>query len=120
MRVLIHFVLVSSCQTRNRSQVLVIMRFNTLFLIISSPLALALVLRYDQPTKVLAARQAVVTPPPCVAIVPAPTEAETEKRHQLFANAFLVTKNLTNAFEYISSTYIVLNPVNTFPSIPFN
>ncbi|KAI9167992.1 Arylesterase [Paramyrothecium foliicola] len=43
-------------------------------------------------------------------IVPAPTEAETKKRHELFANAFLVTKNLTNAFEYISSTYINHNP----------
>ncbi|KAH7305879.1 hypothetical protein B0I35DRAFT_516130 [Stachybotrys elegans] len=66
--------------------------------------------RNDEPSPVVAARQAVVTPPPCAPIVPEPTEEETEARHDAFANAFLVTKNLTNAFEYISSTYINHNP----------
>ncbi|KEY72446.1 hypothetical protein S7711_10422 [Stachybotrys chartarum IBT 7711] len=81
------------------------------FLLVSLlPFAAALDLRGLKPTGVLAARQAVVTPPPCVAVVPAPTEAETEARHNIFANAFLVTKNLTHAFEYISSTYINHNP----------
>lgn len=59
------------------------------------------------PSRIIDARQAVVTPPPCVAMVPEPTEEETEARFDRFANAFLVTKNLTEAFEYISSTYIV-------------
>ncbi|KAK2774767.1 hypothetical protein FQN52_004218 [Onygenales sp. PD_12] len=65
------------------------------------------------PSKVIInARQgAVVTPPPCVAMDPAPTEAETEARFDIFAEAFLVRKNLTEAFEYISSTYINHNPM---------
>ncbi|KAK2806753.1 hypothetical protein FQN50_005753 [Emmonsiellopsis sp. PD_5] len=64
------------------------------------------------PSKVINARQgAVVTPPPCVAMDPAPTEAETEARFDIFAEAFLVRKNLTEAFEFISSTYINHNPM---------
>jgi len=58
------------------------------------------------PSRVVEAR-AVVTPPPCKAISPPPTEAETKLRHDAFASAFLVRKNLTEAFSYISSTYIV-------------
>jgi predicted SnoaL-like aldol condensation-catalyzing enzyme len=72
--------------------------------------ACAIAIPEIEPTTVIASQKAIVTPPPCVAIVPAPSEAETEKRHDEFANAFLVTKNLTNAFEYISSTYINHNP----------
>ncbi|KAH8881120.1 hypothetical protein GQ53DRAFT_788236 [Thozetella sp. PMI_491] len=37
---------------------------------------------------------------------PPPTEAETKERFDKFANAFLVTKNITEAFEYISDGYI--------------
>ncbi len=59
------------------------------------------------PSRVLTARQGIVTPPPCVAITPAPTEAETSERHSKFAHAFLVAKNLTDAFSYISATYKV-------------
>lgn len=61
----------------------------------------------EPPTRVLAARQSVVTPPPCKAISPPPTAAETEQRFNTFADEFLVKKNLTAAFEFISSTYIV-------------
>lgn len=61
----------------------------------------------EPPTKVLAARQSVVTPPPCKAISPPPTAAETEQRFNTFADEFLVKKNLTAAFEFVSSTYIV-------------
>lgn len=61
----------------------------------------------EPPTKVLAARQSVVTPPPCKAISPPPSAAETEQRFNTFADEFLVKKNLTAAFEFISSTYIV-------------
>ncbi|KAI1082537.1 hypothetical protein F5B20DRAFT_578207 [Whalleya microplaca] len=58
------------------------------------------------PSKVLSARQgAVVTPPPCVAINPPPDEEATEERFSKFADEFIVKKNLTAAFEYISSTY---------------
>lgn len=61
----------------------------------------------EKPSPVIHARQAVVTPPPCVAISPPPTEEETQARFTIFGDAFLVEKNLTRAFEYISSTYIV-------------
>lgn len=61
----------------------------------------------EPPTKVIAARQSVVTPPPCQAINPPPTAAETEERFNTFADEFLVKKNLTAAFSFISSTYIV-------------
>lgn len=61
----------------------------------------------EPPSRVVEARQAVVTPPPCVAISPLPSDAETQARFQIFGDAFLVQKNLTRAFEYISSTYKV-------------
>ncbi|KAH8788243.1 hypothetical protein F5883DRAFT_657880 [Diaporthe sp. PMI_573] len=64
----------------------------------------------EPPTRVLAARQSCVTPPPCQAINPPPTAAETEQRFNKFADEFLVKKNLTAAFEFISSTYINHNP----------
>ncbi|KAK3943594.1 hypothetical protein QBC46DRAFT_351469 [Diplogelasinospora grovesii] len=54
---------------------------------------------------------AVVTPPPCQPMTPAPTEDETKARFEKFAHAFLETKNLTEAFSYISSTYKNHNPM---------
>lgn len=71
-----------------------------------SPVDVAL----EPPTRVINAKRAVVTPPPCKAISPPPTEAETEARFDKFGDAFIVKKNLTEAFEYISSTYIVGPP----------
>ncbi|KAL7620094.1 hypothetical protein AAE478_010644 [Parahypoxylon ruwenzoriense] len=62
------------------------------------------------PTKVRHARQGVVTPPPCVALDPPPSEEETHAKFVNFADAFMVKRNLTNAFEYISSLYINHNP----------
>ncbi|KAF5229462.1 hypothetical protein FANTH_14196 [Fusarium anthophilum] len=53
-------------------------------------------------------------PPPCQPLVPPPCEAETEKRFKKFANAFIVTKNITEAFTYISAGYIVSDLVHTF------
>ncbi|KAK4455104.1 hypothetical protein QBC34DRAFT_465050 [Podospora aff. communis PSN243] len=47
----------------------------------------------------------VVTPAPCVALNPPPTEDQMKARFDAFANAFLVTKNLTEAFSYISKSY---------------
>lgn len=61
----------------------------------------------EAPSRVIQARQAVVTPPPCVALSPPPSEEETEARFEIFGDAFIVEKNLTNAFEYISSNYKV-------------
>lgn len=59
------------------------------------------------PSPIINARQAVVTPPPCVALSPPPSEDETEERFIIFGDAFLVEKNLTKAFEYVSATYKV-------------
>ncbi|KAI1135524.1 hypothetical protein F5Y05DRAFT_416198 [Hypoxylon sp. FL0543] len=58
------------------------------------------------PTKAHDARSNVVTPPPCVAMHPAPNQQETRARFDRFAYAFLVKRNLTESFEYISSKYI--------------
>ncbi|KAI5859965.1 hypothetical protein GGS23DRAFT_599895 [Durotheca rogersii] len=63
-----------------------------------------------RPTTTHRAKPSVVTPPPCVAMDPPPSEEETRARFDEFANAFLVTRNLTNAFEYVSSVYINHNP----------
>lgn len=52
-------------------------------------------------------RQTIVAPPPCVPIYPPPSEFETQQRFSCFAHAFLVTKNLTEAFQYISEGYVV-------------
>lgn len=53
-------------------------------------------------------------PPPCQPLVIPPGEVETEKRFNKFANAFIVTKNITEAFTYISAGYIVSDLVNAF------
>ncbi|EAA34422.3 hypothetical protein GE21DRAFT_3076 [Neurospora crassa] len=56
------------------------------------------------PSRVLQAR-AVVTPAPCQPqLSPPPTEQESAERFEKFAHAFLETKNLTEAFEYIDAT----------------
>jgi hypothetical protein len=46
-------------------------------------------------------------PPPCQPMSPPPDEAATKARFDQFAHAFLVTKNITVAFTYISQGYIV-------------
>ena len=55
----------------------------------------------------LAPRQTVKKPKPCEPIVPAPNETETQARFDVFADAFIVKKNITAAFEFISQGYIV-------------
>lgn len=55
----------------------------------------------------LSERQARNAPPPCERADPEPTEEETKGRFDKFANAFIVTKNITEAFEYIAEDYIV-------------
>ncbi|CAK7217248.1 hypothetical protein SCUCBS95973_003081 [Sporothrix curviconia] len=49
-------------------------------------------------------------PPPCQPISPPPDEDATKARFDKFAHAFLVTKNITEAFTYISEGYINHNP----------
>ncbi|KAL3418789.1 hypothetical protein PVAG01_09010 [Phlyctema vagabunda] len=61
-------------------------------------------------TTFISGRQAPVKPKPCQPISPTPTEAETNARFDRFADAFLVKKNVTAAFEYISQNYINHNP----------
>jgi hypothetical protein len=38
---------------------------------------------------------------------PPPTDEQVAQRHYDFGQAFLIRKNLTEAFTYIDSTYIV-------------
>lgn len=60
------------------------------------------------PSRVLLVARAVVTPTPCQPqLNPPPSEQESAERFEKFAHAFLETKNLTEAFEYIDATYIV-------------
>lgn len=46
-------------------------------------------------------------PPPCVRASPPPSACQTEARFNEFADAFLVQKNITKAFTFIVSDYIV-------------
>ncbi|KAI1773817.1 hypothetical protein F4818DRAFT_421877 [Hypoxylon cercidicola] len=71
--------------------------------------------RRAPPSRAMSARSWVVTPLPCVAMDPAPSEEETETRFDELADALISQRNLTKAFEYISSTYI-----NHDPAIPGN
>lgn len=52
-------------------------------------------------------RQSPIKPQPCRALSPSPTKHETKKRFHCFVNAFLLSKNLTEAFSYITKDYIV-------------
>lgn len=49
----------------------------------------------------------VVKPKPCEPMDPLPTEEETKARFDIFADAFIVKKNITAAFEFINKGYIV-------------
>lgn len=88
------------------------MRFLTAFALLLAPLgALAAPsgtnVAVEAPSRVLAARQGVVTPPPCEPFDPPPTEEETEARFDLFVDAFIREADLSEAFKYIGSVYIV-------------
>ncbi|KAK0634540.1 hypothetical protein B0T17DRAFT_502185 [Bombardia bombarda] len=80
--------------------------------VLAAPTAISITTSIESPSKTVQNRGevAVVTPVFCQPIVPAPTEEETEARFQKFAHAFIDTKNLTEAFEYISPGYINHNP----------
>ncbi|KAF2241112.1 hypothetical protein BU26DRAFT_535396 [Trematosphaeria pertusa] len=49
-------------------------------------------------------------PEPCERMTPAPNATETKARFDKFANAFIYTKNITEAFSYITKEYINHNP----------
>lgn len=55
----------------------------------------------------VACKRPLQQPPPCLREDPPPGATETEARFDTFANAFLVTKNITEAFLYIAEDYIV-------------
>ncbi|KAH8598882.1 hypothetical protein B0O99DRAFT_591492 [Bisporella sp. PMI_857] len=55
-------------------------------------------------------KRAPAKPKPCQPITPAPNATETKARFDKFAYEFLVTKNITAAFEYINQGYINHNP----------
>ena len=58
----------------------------------------------------LAVRQGrLKAPPPCV-MNAAVTETETAARFEKFADAFIVKKNITEAFEHIAASYIACAP----------
>jgi len=58
-------------------------------------------------TAIISARQNPTKPKPCEPMSPPPTANETSARHEKFAYEFLVTKNITAAFEFINQGYIV-------------
>lgn len=64
----------------------------------------------EPPTRALEARQGVVTPPPCEAMDPPPTEEETEARFDMFVEAFINEADISEAFKYIANDYIVSVP----------
>ena len=66
----------------------------------------------------ISARQSPTKPKPCQPISPAPTANETSARHEKFAHEFLVTKNITAAFEFINQGYIVSTLINKTPPCP--
>jgi hypothetical protein len=53
------------------------------------------------------ARQATPKPAPCKPITPEPTEEQLVQRMKEFADAFIYNKNISKAFEYINTGYIV-------------
>ncbi|KAH7364646.1 hypothetical protein BKA65DRAFT_447692 [Rhexocercosporidium sp. MPI-PUGE-AT-0058] len=54
-------------------------------------------------------KRQLVKPPPCVRSCDA-TVAETEARHEKFVDAFIIKKDITEAFRYIAEDYINHNP----------
>ncbi|KAI1385163.1 uncharacterized protein F4822DRAFT_412207 [Hypoxylon trugodes] len=81
------------------------------FFILSAVLLAPLGVIAAPPPKLHDAGSNVVIPPPCIAMDPPPSEDETQMRFGKFAYAFIIKKNLTEAFEYVSSTYINHQPL---------
>ncbi|KAI1458609.1 hypothetical protein F4805DRAFT_119138 [Annulohypoxylon moriforme] len=66
----------------------------------------------EPPNMVRDALATIATPPPCAFLNPLPSEEETHRRFDKFADAFMVKHNLTEAFEYVSSIYINHDPLS--------
>lgn len=85
------------------------MHFTLYLTALLTPIAtLAAPTNTDTTFKALEERQtALVKPPPCIRNS-ATTLEQTKKRSQAFAHAFIYKKDITEAFTYIVSDYIVL------------
>ena len=88
------------------------MRYLTVFTLLLAPLAALAApsgtgTAVEAPSRVIAARQGVVTPPPCELMEPPPTEEETAARFDLFVQAFITEADISEAFKYIANDYIV-------------
>jgi hypothetical protein len=90
------------------------MHFSTVCAVLAAPLAAVAApsparttTSFDLASKVLASRQAMKPPPFCVRQDPPPSEEETEKLFDAFAEAFITKNNITEAFTYIAEDYIV-------------
>ncbi|KAJ8118885.1 hypothetical protein OPT61_g229 [Boeremia exigua] len=87
------------------------MRFAFYLSALVAPLAIAAPAKLDSNSIALAERQAApVKPEPCVRNN-AVTVKETEARAKAFAQAFIVDRNITAAFEHIAVDYINHNPL---------
>ena len=85
------------------------MRATTLISVLLTPLA-AVAVPVDADVPSLVTRQrGMKAPPPCVMDATV-TEEQTAARFEKFADAFIVKKNITEAFEYIAASYIVRHP----------
>ncbi|RDL35903.1 Uncharacterized protein BP5553_06515 [Venustampulla echinocandica] len=87
------------------------MRATVLLTALLAPLTILAAPAPVENAAIISARQGAVKPKPCQPITPAPTEEETEARFDKFADAFIVKKNITGAFEYINQAYINHNPM---------
>ncbi|KAI1207507.1 uncharacterized protein F4807DRAFT_434806 [Annulohypoxylon truncatum] len=67
---------------------------------------------FEPPNMVRDAVETIATPAPCAFLNPLPSEEETRRRFDKFADAFMVKHNLTEAFEYVSSIYINHDPMS--------
>ncbi|SPO07035.1 uncharacterized protein DNG_09729 [Cephalotrichum gorgonifer] len=65
----------------------------------------------EAPSRVIAARQGIVTPEPCQRQDPPPTEEETEALFDQFVQAFITEADISEAFKYIVEDYINHNPL---------
>jgi len=63
----------------------------------------------ENPHRLVARQRGLKAPKPCVFDTTV-TEAETAARFEKFADAFIVKKNITEAFEHIAASYIACDP----------
>jgi len=87
------------------------MQFTLYFIALVAPSAtFAAPTNLDTTSKALAERQAGLKPPLCIRNN-STTLHQTKKRSKAFAHAFIYTQNITEAFTYIVSDYVVRFPL---------